>query len=97
MSPGCVRCTLYKTKMKRMSATAARQHFSDLLDAAENGDRVLIERRGVEFELEVRRPRRIPARRVPLVEVMDSAVERGAWTWRAEDGGLVFQARKRRP
>jgi antitoxin (DNA-binding transcriptional repressor) of toxin-antitoxin stability system len=83
--------------MRKMSAATARQHFSGLLDAAERGDRVVIERRGVQFELATRRPSRPGARHVSLVEAMDSAVERGAWTWRSDGHGLVFEARKRRP
>jgi hypothetical protein len=82
---------------RRRHAATARQHFSGLLDAAERGDRVVIERRGVQFELGVRRPPPARARRTSLVEAMDCAVERGAWTWRADGNALVFEARKGRP
>ena len=87
---------MYIVHMKRLSVAAARQQFSGLLDAAERGDRVVIERRGVEFELGVRRPKPTRTRRPSLVEAMDSAVERGAWTWRGARDGLAFEARKRR-
>jgi antitoxin (DNA-binding transcriptional repressor) of toxin-antitoxin stability system len=87
---------VYFVHMKRMSAAAARQRFSDLLDAAERGEGVVIERRGVQFELGVRRPQKDRRRRTSLVQAMDPAVERGAWTWRADSTGLVFEPRKGR-
>lgn len=74
----------------------ARRHFADLLDAAERGERVVIERRGVQFELEVRRRAAAPARRASLVEAMDPAVEQGRWTWQTDGDGLAFQPRARR-
>ena len=74
----------------------ARKRFADLLDAAERGERVVIERRGVQFDLELRRKASAPARRPSLVEAMDSAVARGQWTWRADAGGLAFHPRARR-
>ena len=74
----------------------ARKRFADLLDAAERGERVVIERRGVQFDLEVRRKAVAPARRPSLVEAMDPAVEQGQWTWRADGDGLAFQARAKR-
>jgi antitoxin (DNA-binding transcriptional repressor) of toxin-antitoxin stability system len=74
----------------------ARKHFADLLDAAERGDRVVVERRGVLFEFAVRRRPTSRARRPSLIEVVDPAVARGRWTWRADGDGLAFEPRKRR-
>jgi len=82
--------------MKRMSAAAARQHFSDLLDATERGEGVVIERRGLQFELKLRQLPKARARRASLIEAMDPALEGGQWTWRVGRRGLVFASRKAR-
>lgn len=83
--------------MKRYSAAQARQHLSDVLDAAEAGEIIVIERRGVRFA--VRAERRAASRRqVPLIEWIDPAVESGNWTWTWTAKGLRFSVRKpRRP
>jgi antitoxin (DNA-binding transcriptional repressor) of toxin-antitoxin stability system len=81
--------------VKRYTAAQARQHLSDVLDAAESGEPVVIERRGVRFAV---RPERTAAqrRRTPVVTWLDPAVERGAWTWTWTAAGLEFSARSRR-
>jgi prevent-host-death family protein len=38
--------------MKRYSVAQARQQFAELLDSAERGDAVVIDRRGVRFVVE---------------------------------------------
>jgi hypothetical protein len=82
--------------MKRFSAAQARQHLSALLDAAEKGERVVIERRGVRFGVRAEPPRRSASRPPPVVEILDPAVVDGRWTWRLGRGGLVFSGPKRR-
>jgi prevent-host-death family protein len=72
--------------MKRYRATAARQHFSDLLDAAERGEEVVIERRGVRFRVEPLPVSKRPKRRKPFFKVLDPAVEAGQWSWEWEPG-----------
>ncbi len=42
---------MYNAHMKRYSVAGARARFSDLLDAAEQGQPAVIERRGVRFVL----------------------------------------------
>ncbi len=42
--------------MKRYTAAKARQQFSLLLDAAERGEPVIVERRGVRFRIRARTP-----------------------------------------
>jgi antitoxin (DNA-binding transcriptional repressor) of toxin-antitoxin stability system len=81
--------------MQRFSAAVARQRFSDLLDAAEKGEGVVIERRGVQFELVPRKPARGPARGPSLIEWADPAVERGQWTWALGAKGAAFTPRRR--
>jgi prevent-host-death family protein len=87
--------SLYIVHMQRFSAAAARQRFSEVLDAAEKGEGVVIERRGVQFELVPRKPARGHARSPSLVEWADPAVERGQWTWASAADGLAFTARRR--
>src|SRR5258708_3270619 len=86
--------SLYIVHMKRLSAAAARQRFSDLLDAAERGEGIVIERRGVQFELVTRKPARHKARRRSLIEWVDPAVDAGQWTWQAGPDGLEFAPRR---
>jgi antitoxin (DNA-binding transcriptional repressor) of toxin-antitoxin stability system len=83
--------------MRRYSTSEARRRIADVLDGAEHGEVVVIERKGVRFRVTVDRvgPARIPAAaKRPLLEIRDPAVDRGDWTWRpAPDGrGLTFSA-----
>jgi antitoxin (DNA-binding transcriptional repressor) of toxin-antitoxin stability system len=74
----------------------ARQRFAELLDAAERGDPVVIERRGVRFVVEAQRPhRRRAARRKSIIQRIDPAVAAGEWTWSWNVGGLRFKSRHR--
>ena len=68
--------------MVRYTASLARQHLSDLLDAAAQGEAVVIERRGVRFDLRVAPERkRARVRRKPRILIKDRAVAEGRWTW----------------
>jgi prevent-host-death family protein len=82
--------------MKRYQAAGARQHFSEVLDAAQRGEQVIIERRGVRFRLEPVRQETKPAAREPLFRIVDPAVEAGTWTWNFGKRGLRFSARRKR-
>jgi hypothetical protein len=86
---------VYIVRVKRYTAAQARQHLSDVLDAAESGEPVVIERRGVRFGVRAERTgaRR---RRAPVTAWVDAAVENGAWTWAWTAKGLEFSARRRR-
>jgi hypothetical protein len=81
--------------MKRYSAAQARQQFSAVLDAAEAGEPVLIERRGVHFAVSAKRVVRTSAsrRHQAVVEWMDPAVLDGNWTWVSTPKGLRFSPR----
>jgi hypothetical protein len=81
--------------MKRYSAAQARQHLAAVLDAAEAGESVVIERAGVRFQVRAEAKRR-RGRRPRLVEWLDPAVEAGNWTWISTKRGLRFSARKPR-
>jgi antitoxin (DNA-binding transcriptional repressor) of toxin-antitoxin stability system len=81
--------------MERYSAAQARQHLAAVLDAAEAGLPVVIERAGVRFRVRAEARRR-RGRRARLVEWLDPAVEGGNWTWVSTKRGLRFSPRKPR-
>jgi antitoxin (DNA-binding transcriptional repressor) of toxin-antitoxin stability system len=81
---------MYNGHMKRYSVAEARARFSDLLDAAEQGEPAVIERRGVRFvirpEVSVRR-----GGRQKMIESVDPDVAKGQWTWEWSAAGLEFR------
>ena len=82
--------------MKRYTVAQARRQFAEVLDSAERGDPVVIERRGVRFVVEAqRRRRRPPARRTSMIQHLDPAVAAGEWTWSWKADGLRFKSRRR--
>lgn len=88
---------MYNVRMKRYSTAQARESFAELLDAAEAGRSVVIERRGVRFVLRADRPgRRPPKSRRRVIQVVDPAVTAGQWTWTWRRQGLEFAPRRRR-
>ena len=83
--------------MKRYTTAQARQRFAELLDAAERGQPVVVERRGIRFVVQAERAHgRQPRRRTALIEHVDPIVVRGEWTWRGGADGLRFAPRRRR-
>ena len=83
--------------MKRYTSSQVRERLADVLDSAERGEQVVIERRGVRFSItaEGRNP---PARRSrrPLIDIIDPAIAKGEWTWTFRSRGLTFTPRPRR-
>lgn len=82
--------------MIRYSAAQARQHLSAVLDAAERGEGVRIERRGVEFELRPVAPPSRRKQRKKLIVSVDPAVQAGRFGWVLRDDGLHFRAKRAR-
>jgi hypothetical protein len=82
--------------MKRYPVAVARQRLADLLDAADAGQRVVIERRGVRYIIEAEKRRRPAARRRQpvLIKVVDAAIRSGEWTWTWQGDGLAFAPRR---
>lgn len=82
---------MYNGHMKRYSVADARARFSALLDAAEQGELAVIERRGVRFVI---RPEESPRRggRQKMIEYLDPDVARGEWTWEWTAAGLAFKS-----
>jgi len=81
--------------MKRYSAAQARQQFSAVLDSAEKGEPVVVERRGVRFCIRTEPAKRSSRRLGPVIELLDPAVASGIWSWKWQSKGLRFSARKR--
>jgi antitoxin (DNA-binding transcriptional repressor) of toxin-antitoxin stability system len=78
--------------MKRYTVTQARMRMAEMLDSAESGTAVLIERKGVRFQIvpTMARPARTKA---PILEILDEAIEKGDWTWKDGPQGLTFTRR----
>ncbi|MDZ4696094.1 MAG: hypothetical protein SGI86_13175 [Deltaproteobacteria bacterium] len=85
--------------MIRYRVAEARKQISRVLDDAEKGNGVLIERKGVLFRVLLETPNRLPprSRRPPPIEVLDPAVEAGNWSWDVQaKGGLKFVATRKK-
>ncbi len=82
--------------MKTYSSSVARERLADVLDEAEQGKPVFIERKGVRYRLSVEPARKsrtaVPK---PRIEVVDEAALEHGWTWDVTPKGLRF--RRRRP
>ena len=82
--------------MSRFSAAHARAHLAEVLDTAEQGQPVVIERRGVRFRLVVDKPARAAKVPEPIIEMLDPAVERGQWSWAWGAKGLRFSGKRQK-
>ena len=83
----------------RYTVAQVRERLSHALDQAERGVPVFIERRGTRYVLALAPPSsrsRGATRRKVRIEILDPAVERGAWTWAATSKGLAFRRRRTR-
>jgi hypothetical protein len=82
--------------MKRYSVVHVRERLADVLDEAEAGHPVFIERRGVRYVLKVEQPESKARRRKrqPRIETIDRSVENGQWQWTLSAKGLRFRSRR---
>ena len=81
--------------MKRYSVVHVRERLADVLDEAEAGHPVFIERRGVRYVLKVEPESKASRRkRQPRIETLDSSVENGQWQWTPSAKGLRFRSRR---
>jgi len=87
---------MYNVHMKAYRVAEARARFGDLLDEAEGGDIVIIERNGVRFNLQAEASRSPTAKSAAIIEYVDSDVAAGMWTWTRGARGLRFRSRRRR-
>jgi antitoxin (DNA-binding transcriptional repressor) of toxin-antitoxin stability system len=80
---------------KRYTVVQARERLSTVLDEAEQGAPVIIERRGVRYQVSVVAASRRRRKAAPRIEVLDPAVHEGQWSWASGAAGLAFRPRKR--
>ena len=75
--------------VKRYTVSEARMKIAEVLDQAERGEEVLIERRGVRFKVV---PAEVLRRKRPRVaiRILDPAVAAGDWSWRWAAEGFTF-------
>ena len=87
---------MYNVHMKPLKVAEARARLGEILDEAESGTSITIERRGVRFTLSAERvaPAKVP--KPALFEEVDAQVLTGQWTWKPSAGGLTFSARRKR-
>jgi hypothetical protein len=82
--------------VKRYTSSQLRSRLSEVLDAAERGEAIVVERRGTRFSLRAERPDKKPGRRrgKSLFTWTDPAIEAGQWTWDYIPGrGMRFRSR----
>jgi antitoxin (DNA-binding transcriptional repressor) of toxin-antitoxin stability system len=82
--------------MKRYTSSQVRERLADVLDAAERGEEVIIERRGVRYFVRAERATLAPRTRKPLIRILDPGVAAGEWTWAWNADGLTFSSKRRR-
>lgn len=81
---------------KAFRVAEARARFGEILDEAEKGGDVFIERRGVRFRVVADRARSRKRTGTRLFDHVDPAVASGRWTWEPASGGVRFTPRRRR-
>ena len=69
---------------------------ADVLDEAERGGSVVIERRNVQYVIQAKRTPRRPRARQSVIEILDPAVDSGQWQWDWTSRGAKFTGRRRR-
>lgn len=79
--------------MKALRVAEARARFGEVLDRAEQGDDVFIERNGVRFLVKVEKTA-APVAHAPLFTKVHRDVVGGQWSWSLSERGLRFRARK---
>lgn len=76
--------------MKGYRVAEARARFGALLDEAEEGEIVFIERHGIRFTLMAENLRAKPGGPVSTITWAHPAVRAGQWTWEDGPDGLDF-------
>jgi prevent-host-death family protein len=85
---------MYSVMSQYLKVSEARARFGEILDAAETGAPVTIERRGVLFKL-VAEKQRSRVARTALFAFVDPAVSTGQWSWKTGRRGLAFAPRRK--
>jgi prevent-host-death family protein len=88
---------VYNVQMiKFLKVAEARARFGEILDEAEKGTPVIIERRGVRFQLVAETDRPSAKTSKQVFDFVDAGVMSGQWTWKPGAKGLAFAARRKR-
>jgi antitoxin (DNA-binding transcriptional repressor) of toxin-antitoxin stability system len=82
--------------MKHLKVAEARARFGEILDEAEKGATVIIERREVRFRLVAEPQQPSAASKTALFDFVDPAVMTGQWSWKAGSKGVTFAPRRKR-
>lgn len=83
--------------MSHRKVAEARARFGEVLDEAERGDTVVIERRGIRFRLIAEEAQSQPQRpTTALFDYVDPVVLSGQWTWNTGARGVAFSPRRKR-
>lgn len=82
--------------MKHLNVAEARARFGEILDDAEKGTAVVIERRGVRFRVVAEREPSSAAATTPIFDFVDAAVMDGQWSWKPGAKGVSFAPRRKR-
>jgi antitoxin (DNA-binding transcriptional repressor) of toxin-antitoxin stability system len=82
--------------MKHLKVAEARARFGEILDEAEKGATVIIERRDVRFRLVAEPQQPSDGSKIALFDFVDPAVMTGQWTWKAASKGVAFSPRRKR-
>lgn len=86
---------MYNVRVKRYTVSHARERLADVLDEAERTGSILIQRGDREYVITPKRRTRA-AKPQSVIEVLDPAIDAGAWTWDLTASGLRFRPRARR-
>ncbi len=78
-----------------LKVAEARARFGELLDEAEQGRPVFIERRGVRFRLAAEPVEASKPPKAPLFDYVHRDVAFGQWTWNPGARGLAFAGRQK--
>ena len=87
---------MYNVHVKRVTSSQLRLRLADVLDSAERGEAVIIERRGARFLLRAEGKSPPRRKRRKIFDVVDPAVADGQWTWSWQARSLTFSGRSRR-
>ena len=87
---------MYNVQMKPLKVAEARARFGEILDEAESGTPITIERRGVRFTLSAEKAAPAKVSKPALFARVDAQVLTGQWTWKPSARGLAFSARRKR-
>ena len=82
--------------MKHLKVAEARARLGEVLDEAERGVPVFIERRGVRFKVVAEAAETpLKAAAADIFSFVDQDVMSGNWTWTAGRKGLAFAPRRK--